>query len=96
MIRVLIVDDHAIVRDGVCALLGLTPDIEVVGEAANGMEALEIARKLNPDVVLVLQYFIVGLNIKNQIGPLINQIVRNHIKLGMIPLVEDPWLLPGI
>jgi len=52
-IRVLVVDDHAIVRDGVCALLGLTPDIEVIGEAANGMEALEIARKLNPDVVLM-------------------------------------------
>ncbi len=52
-IRVLVVDDHAIVRDGVCALLGLTPDIEVVGEAANGMEALEMVKKLNPDVVLM-------------------------------------------
>ena len=52
-IRVLVVDDHPIVRDGVCSLLGLTPDIEVVGEAANGAEALEVVNKLMPDVVLM-------------------------------------------
>jgi len=52
-IRVLVVDDHTIVRDGICSLLGLTPDIEVVGEAANGKEALEVLRKLMPDVVLM-------------------------------------------
>jgi len=52
-IRVLVVDDHTIVRDGVCSLLGLTPDIEVAGEAANGIEALEAVRKLMPDVVLM-------------------------------------------
>ena len=52
-IKVLIVDDHTIVRDGVCALLALTGDIEVAGEAANGNEALEMVRKLEPDVVLM-------------------------------------------
>jgi len=52
-VRVLVVDDHTIVRDGICALLGLAGDIEVVGEAANGMEALEMVRKLMPDVVLM-------------------------------------------
>jgi len=52
-IRVLVVDDHTIVRDGICSLLGLTPDIEVIGEAANGKEALEVLRKLTPDVVLM-------------------------------------------
>jgi DNA-binding NarL/FixJ family response regulator len=52
-IRVLVVDDHTIVRDGICSLLGLTPDIEVIGEAANGKEALEVLRKLMPDVVLM-------------------------------------------
>jgi len=47
------VDDHTIVRDGICALLALVADIEVVGEAANGKEALEKVRQLAPDVVLM-------------------------------------------
>ncbi len=52
-IRVLVVDDHTVVRDGICALLALTGDIEVVGEAANGSEALKIVKELKPDVVLM-------------------------------------------
>jgi two-component system response regulator NreC len=52
-IRVLVVDDHTIVRDGICALLALAADIEVVGEAENGREALEKVRQLAPDVVLM-------------------------------------------
>ncbi len=52
-IRVLVTDDHAIVRDGIRALLALTEDIEAVGEATNGREALEIAAKLRPNVVLM-------------------------------------------
>ena len=52
-IRVLVVDDHTIVRDGICALLALAPDIEVVGEAENGRGALDKVRQLAPDVVLM-------------------------------------------
>jgi two-component system response regulator NreC len=52
-IRVLVVDDHTIVRDGICALLGLAGDIEVVGEASNGIEAINAVRKLKPDVILM-------------------------------------------
>lgn len=52
-IRVLVVDDHAILRDGIHALLALHDDIEVVGEAADGREAIEKARQLAPDVVLI-------------------------------------------
>jgi len=52
-IRVLVVDDHTIVRDGIRALLATVADIEVVGEAANGREALEKTRELTPDVVLM-------------------------------------------
>ena len=52
-IKVLVVDDHTIVRDGICALLGLAGDIEVVGEASNGKEAIEMVKKLSPDVVLM-------------------------------------------
>ena len=52
-IRVLIVDDHTLVRDGIRALLALVADVEVVGEAANGKEALEKVKELAPDVVLM-------------------------------------------
>ena len=52
-IRVLVVDDHTIVRDGICALLALAGDIEVVGEAANGSEALKMVKELEPNVVLM-------------------------------------------
>lgn len=52
-IRVLIADDHAILREGIRALLRLSEDIEVVGEAADGVEAIERCRRLTPDVVLM-------------------------------------------
>jgi len=52
-IRVIIVDDHAILREGVRALLRTQDDIEVVGEASNGEEALVVVQKLDPDVVLM-------------------------------------------
>ncbi|MFC1999263.1 response regulator [Chloroflexota bacterium] len=52
-IKVLIVDDHTLVRDGIRALLALALDIEVVGEAANGKEAVEKAKELLPDVILM-------------------------------------------
>jgi len=52
-IRVLVVDDHTIVREGICALLALAGDIEVVGEAANGSEALKMVKELRPNVVLM-------------------------------------------
>jgi len=52
-ISVLIADDHAIVRDGLRLLLETQPDIQVVGEAANGREAFQKVRKLRPDIVLM-------------------------------------------
>lgn len=52
-IRVLVVDDHALLRDGICALLALHDDIEVVGEATEGREAIDKVRQLSPDVVLM-------------------------------------------
>ena len=53
MIRVLLADDHATVRDGLRALLEGQADIEVVGDAANGREVLRQARQLQPDVVVM-------------------------------------------
>jgi NarL family two-component system response regulator LiaR len=52
-IRVLVADDHAIVRKGIRALLATEPDIEVVGEAENGREAVTEAESLRPDVILM-------------------------------------------
>jgi DNA-binding NarL/FixJ family response regulator len=52
-IHVLIVDDQILVREGLRVLLDLIPDICVVGEAANGIEAVERARQLEPDVILM-------------------------------------------
>lgn len=51
MIRVLIAEDHAIVREGVRLILSAQPDMDVVGEATNGLEAVELADRLRPDVV---------------------------------------------
>jgi NarL family two-component system response regulator LiaR len=52
-IRILIVDDHAVVREGLCAFIQIKPDMQVVGEAADGIEALEKAGELDPDVILL-------------------------------------------
>ena len=52
-IRILVVDDHAVVREGLRAFLGLQPGFEIVGEAADGEEAIERAAQLEPDVVLM-------------------------------------------
>ncbi len=52
-IRVLIADDHAVLRDGLHALLNMYEDVDVVGEAGDGLEALEKITQLRPDVVLM-------------------------------------------
>ena len=52
-VRVLITDDHGVVRQGLKMFLSLDPELEVVGEAANGEEALKMSRELSPDVILM-------------------------------------------
>jgi DNA-binding NarL/FixJ family response regulator len=52
-IRVLLVDDHAMVRQGLCCSLEVYPDMEIVGEASDGIEALECVAKVQPSVVVM-------------------------------------------
>jgi DNA-binding NarL/FixJ family response regulator len=52
-IRIVCVDDHPIVRDGLASIFGLQPDMELIGAAESGAQALNLARQLHPDVILV-------------------------------------------
>jgi len=60
-IRIVIADDHSVVRQGLRMFLGLDPELEVVGEAMDGAEALRLARELRPDVV-VMDLLMPGMN----------------------------------
>ena len=51
--RILLVDDHVLFRKGVAALLSMRPEMQIVGEASNGLEAIEAAREILPDVILM-------------------------------------------
>jgi DNA-binding NarL/FixJ family response regulator len=53
LIRIILVDDHAVVRTGLKALLGKERDLDVVGEAANGVEGIALAERLKPDVIVM-------------------------------------------
>ncbi len=52
-IRVLLADDQALIRDGLAVILNAQPDLEVIGQAADGQEAVELAARLRPDVILM-------------------------------------------
>src|SRR4051794_9554627 len=52
-IRIIVADDHPVYRDGLRALAARSPDLELVGEAANGTEAVALAESTSPDVVLM-------------------------------------------
>jgi len=61
-IGILIVDDHEVLREGLKGLLETVPEFQVLGEAADGKQALDLARKLSPDVVLM------DVNLKEETG----------------------------
>jgi DNA-binding NarL/FixJ family response regulator len=80
-IRVLVVDDQAIVRDGLVTVLSLVPDLEVVGEASDGAEAIALVDREVPDVVLM------DLRMPGVDGPTATErIVRDHPSVAVLVL----------
>jgi DNA-binding NarL/FixJ family response regulator len=80
-LRLLLADDHQIVRQGLRALLGNQPDFELVGEAADGFEAVRAADEIQPDIVVldVLLPGLSGLEVAQQIS-------ERHPRIGVIML----------
>jgi two-component system, NarL family, response regulator LiaR len=76
-IRILIADDHSVVRQGLRMFLGLDPELEVVGEATNGGETVQMARELRPDVVLM-----------DLVMPGMNGIAATEVIRGELPATE--------
>jgi DNA-binding NarL/FixJ family response regulator len=86
MIKVLLVDDHTLFREGIRALLSTAPDIEVVGEAADGKEAIELADRLSPNVI-VMDLVMPGMN-----GMEAAQFLHDHhpdIKILILSMYDD-------
>src|SRR2546426_12548828 len=75
-VRVLIADDHALVRSGLRSILDLEPEIEVIGEAGDGHEALAQAQELLPDVILM------DINMGDWDGVTATRRVRNSVAPG--------------
>jgi two-component system response regulator NreC len=84
--RILLADDHAVLRSGLKLLLNSEPDMEVVGEASNGLEAVKLAGELKPDVLL-LDISMPGLN--GQAALKIVKLEHPEIKVLVLSMHED-------
>ncbi len=85
-LRVLLVDDHVLFRKGVEAVLATRPEVEVVGEASNGHEAIEMARKTMPDVVLM------DISMPECNGLKATRVIKSempHVKILILTVSED-------
>jgi NarL family two-component system response regulator LiaR len=93
-IRVLIVDDHQVVRQGLSMFLGLRPEIVVVGEAADGKAAIEMVARLEPDIVLMdlVMPELDGIAATRQIRALHP---RTHV-IALASFTEDDKVIPAI
>ena len=91
-IRVILADDHAVVRAGLRAVLGAAPDIDVIGEASNGTEAVQLAGTLDPDVVVM------DLTMDGMDGATATrEIVGKHLRARVLVLTmhaEEDYLIP--
>lgn len=94
-ITLLLVDDHAIVRQGVRAFLEDEPDIQIVGEAASGEEAVKLCREYAPDVVLLDMLLLPGMNGAETARQIKQSSPRTHIVI-LTSYADDEYLLPAI
>ncbi len=84
-IRVMIVDDHAVVRSGLAAFLAAYDDLELVGEAASGAEAIALVEKLRPDVILM------DLVMSDMDGAMATRVIRErHPNIQVVVLTSFP------
>jgi NarL family two-component system response regulator YdfI len=94
MIRILIADDHLVVREGLRAILDAVPDLQQVGEAANGAEAVQLVRETKPDVVLM------DLRMPGMDGiEAIRQIKAQHPEVQVVILTtydHDDYIIRGL
>jgi NarL family two-component system response regulator LiaR len=93
-IRILIVDDHAVVREGLRAFLGLQPGFEIAGEAEDGREALSQAEQLNPDVIL-MDLVMPNLDGVSAMRELHGRGARSRV-IVLTSFLEDDRLLPAL
>ncbi|OPY93329.1 MAG: Transcriptional regulatory protein LiaR [Syntrophaceae bacterium PtaU1.Bin231] len=91
--RVMIVDDHKMFRDGLRVLINAEPDMEVVGEAVDGREAVEMARRLLPDVV-VMDISMPGMNGIEAMRHLIRD--RPEVKVIMLSMYSSGPLVQSV
>jgi len=91
--RVVIVDDHKMFRDGLRGLINAEPGMEVVGEAIDGREAIEVARRLSPDVV-VMDISMPGMNGIEALRHLIKD--RPEVKVIMLSMYSSGPLVQSV
>lgn len=89
MISVLVVDDHELVRTGICRMLEDNAEIEVVGQAESGEEAIQLARQLQPNVVL-LDVNMPGIGGVETTRRLLQSVPQTHV-LAVSGLAEEPY-----
>ncbi len=89
MIRILIAEDHTIIRQGLCALMAKTDDLDVVAECGNGVDALALIVSLNPDVAIldISMPLMDGLTLVGRL-----QKIKTDCKIILLTALEDPVL----